>query len=217
MGDGESPVEPPPVEPPPVDPHAGVATMLPSPTTRPGRPVGFWVTVAVVIVLLAVAIGLPLALRHGHGAAQPTVAARAQGKVPKLAVFANSGSTIAEDPAAVVVEARALLAGSLPPATLSSTLKAALTTPPAAAADPPLTLGAALALDDPKLPACLASVTGGDALFGIDRIRYGGRQALLVVTADNDSATEASAYVVGTGCAQPGTGILRYVAVPLTG
>ena len=200
------------------DLHAGGATMLPSAQpTRPRRPPGFWITLAVVLVLLVAAIVLPLALRGSKsGPTQPAAAARVSGQVPQTAVFAESNHEVAADPAAVVAEARALLSGTLPAATLSSSARAALVSPPAAGGGSAM-LGAALALDDPALPGCLASITEGAALFGLDRISYAGTPALLMVTADGSSVTQASGYVIGQGCATPGSGIRTFVTVPLTG
>ena len=199
-----------------VSANPGASTTLPAvPSRRPGRPRSFWVTLAVVGVLLVAAIMLPLALDGGPAPpAAPTAAARTRGIVPRNAVFARTDAELA-DSTGVMRDARALLTGKLAVVTLPSDIATSLAHPPSPTGSP--ALGAGLAFDDPALPNCLASVTGGATLFGIDRIRYQNQPSLLVVTADDESPTRAFGYVIGTGCALPGTGIRTVVTVPLTG
>lgn len=211
----DSPGRPEPVPPQEAGPSSGATTTLPAaPPTRPGRPPIFWLLLGFlgVLVVLAIVLAVNLTGRHSTPASLAP-AARARGVVSRKAVFAASDAAL-PDAAAVITDVHALLAGRLSPATPSGSVTTALTHPPTAGGSP--TLSAALALTDPQLPHCLAAVTGGDTLFGIDRIVYAGQPSLLIITADNDAPTRALAYVIGTGCALPGTGIRTVVSVPLS-
>lgn len=216
------------IHPPPGDARpSGAATLLPAGPPgsdrhggqrvagrrRAGQTAAFRIAAGVVVALLVAAIVIPLSRHGGHrGSRSSAVAARARGNVPEQAQFARSNAAL-PDATAVQRDTRALLAGSLPAAAVRSSVRDALVHP--AVTNASAALGADLALEDPALPACLGSITNGAALFGIDRVSYAGAASLLVVTADGDSSTDAVAYVLGPGCALPGTGIRTVVTVPL--
>ena len=204
-----------PVHEPPEPTAPGAATMLPATVpARTGRSPRLVVTVVVAVVVLAVVVVvLALLASGGSGTASKPVAARVAGKVPKTAILAASNASL-PDQTAVLTDARSLLAGKLPAATVSASVRDALIHLPAVGSATPV-LTASLPLDDPQLPACIASVTGGGTLFGIDTITYAGQRSLLIVAADSDSVADAYAYVIGAGCAAPGTGIRTVVTIPL--